>query len=499
MKKILLPIIGVLSLGLSAQTQTITLSDVQMQNARATGYAIIASKNPGINFSVKVIPWDGINTLEYNANNQLNGSWHPQAAIKGNYFNQAFDGTDFTGYSSVVTSQESFDQHKSTGTQWWIICSTIPTFSSAYEITSTGLKVDGIGKFHSNESGKSNIRFTINTNDAENTYLYNYHNEDKTYHSLTIGGKHSASTGMTVSGTNGYVGFGDATPVSKIDLGSNYSDPSLYPNKITLWSGGANNYFGFGISNADLDYFSQYNHRFHTGYNGSAGSEKMVLTSAGRLGVGTSSPEHMLHVANKSGDAFLIADASVNSGIRFINGVNTFIEKRSGSGSLVVKNQVIGGGLSFGTENITRMHIISNGNIGIGTTSPDEKLAVNGKIHTKEVKVDLSGWSDFVFYENYYLPTLKEVEDHIKENGHLKDIPSAKEVEEKGILLGEMNAKLLQKIEELTLYTIDQEKKIETQEAKVNLLEEENKMLTELTKQLSLINERLLKLEEKNR
>jgi hypothetical protein len=58
------------------------------------------------------------------------------------------------------------------------------------------------------------------------------------------------------------------------------------------------------------------------------------------------------------------------------------------------------------------------------------------------------------------LPTLNEVENHIKEKGHLKDIPSAKEVAENGIYLGEMDSKLLQKIEELTLYTIAQEKKI---------------------------------------
>ena len=103
-----------------------------------------------------------------------------------------------------------------------------------------------------------------------------------------------------------------------------------------------------------------------------------------------------------------------------------------------------------------------NGNVGIGTTDPGAwRLAVNGKIRAKEVKVE-TDWADFVFEEKYELPTLAEVEDHIKEKGHLKDIPSAGEVAENGILLGEINAKLLQKIEELTLYTIDQQKEIET-------------------------------------
>lgn len=103
----------------------------------------------------------------------------------------------------------------------------------------------------------------------------------------------------------------------------------------------------------------------------------------------------------------------------------------------------------------------SSGNVGIGTHNPGTwKLAVNGKIRAKEIKVETS-WSDFVFEDHYRLPTLKEVEEFIEQNGHLKDIPSAKEVEEKGVLLGEMDSKLLQKIEELTLYIIQQQKEIE--------------------------------------
>ena len=96
---------------------TQTLSEKQMINARATGYAIIAAKNPGVEFSVFVIPWDGVNTLEYNANTQINGSWHPQVVIKGNFFDQIFDGADFSSYSSFVTSEAKFNQLQSNGTQ----------------------------------------------------------------------------------------------------------------------------------------------------------------------------------------------------------------------------------------------------------------------------------------------------------------------------------------------------------------------------------------------
>jgi hypothetical protein len=101
---------------------------------------------------------------------------------------------------------------------------------------------------------------------------------------------------------------------------------------------------------------------------------------------------------------------------------------------------------------------IDKGNVGIGTTNPNNKLDVNGTIHSKEVKVDLLGWSDFVFKKEYKLATLEEVEKHINEKGHLENIPSEEEVLKNGINLGEMNAKLLQKIEELTLYMIEMKK-----------------------------------------
>ncbi|MGY5351134.1 hypothetical protein ACXGQW_00935 [Wenyingzhuangia sp. IMCC45533] len=143
--------------------------------------------------------------------------------------------------------------------------------------------------------------------------------------------------------------------------------------------------------------------------------------------------------------------------------------------------------------------IISSGNLGIGTTDTQGfKLGVNGKIAATEVKVALmSNWSDFVFYDNYILPTLKEVENHIKENGHLKDIPSAKEVEKNGIFLGEMNSKLLQKIEELILYTIQQEKKLKSQDSKIEKLEKKNGQLILLNKKIIELQSRLEKLEFK--
>lgn len=107
------------------------------------------------------------------------------------------------------------------------------------------------------------------------------------------------------------------------------------------------------------------------------------------------------------------------------------------------------------------------GNVGIGTVNMQGyKLAVNGKIRTQEIKVEATNWPDYVFTKDYQLPTLEKTEKHIKDKGHLPGIPSAADVKANGIGLGEMNAKLLQKIEELTLHLIEQNKSIQKQNKK---------------------------------
>ncbi|RFS21037.1 hypothetical protein DVR12_16985 [Chitinophaga silvatica] len=112
----------------------------------------------------------------------------------------------------------------------------------------------------------------------------------------------------------------------------------------------------------------------------------------------------------------------------------------------------------------------TNGNVGIGTLAPQAKLAVKGDILAQKVKVTQTGWADFVFDCNYALPTLQELEQFIKEHKHLPGVPSAKEVEKDGIDLGNNQAILLQKIEELSLYVIEQNKRIEKQEKEIEEL-----------------------------
>lgn len=128
------------------------------------------------------------------------------------------------------------------------------------------------------------------------------------------------------------------------------------------------------------------------------------------------------------------------------------------------------GNLYLQTSITTRMTILSsNGNVGIGTTNPQNKLDVNGVIRAKEIKVE-TGWADHVFADDYPLRSLDEVKAHIKENKHLPDIPSEAEVKEKGVGLGEMQVMLLQKIEEMTLYMIKQQEKMEEMEKEIILL-----------------------------
>lgn len=118
------------------------------------------------------------------------------------------------------------------------------------------------------------------------------------------------------------------------------------------------------------------------------------------------------------------------------------------------------------------------GSIGIGTyDSQGYKLAVNGNIRAKEIKVEMANWPDYVFTKEYKLPSLAETEQHIKDKGHLPGIPSAKEVELNGVELGEMNRKLLQKIEELTLHLIQKSRELNSEKIKNEDQEERIKRL----------------------
>lgn len=108
------------------------------------------------------------------------------------------------------------------------------------------------------------------------------------------------------------------------------------------------------------------------------------------------------------------------------------------------------------------VYVTRQGNVGIGLKNPKDRLEVNGQIHARSVKIDVKDWADFVFEEGYDLPRLREIESYIQKEGHLPGVPTTEEVTSNGILLGEMQKILLQKIEELTLHLIAQEKEIQS-------------------------------------
>lgn len=128
------------------------------------------------------------------------------------------------------------------------------------------------------------------------------------------------------------------------------------------------------------------------------------------------------------------------------------------------------GGVSIGNSYVGTDpgsgNLIVSGRVGVGITSPQHELQVAGTIGAKEVIVSSTG-ADYVFDNNYKLATLSDVAAFIEANHHLPGIPSAKEVEERGMSVGDMQSKLLAKVEELTLHLIQDEKKIAELEAKV--------------------------------
>ena len=193
----------------------------------------------------------------------------------------------------------------------------------------------------------------------------------------------------------------------------------------------------------------------------------MTLNPLGKVGIGTTSPQTELDVKGiiKStdgvGNTLFLSSGSNGSYIRSFGSQNFSLRDTGGSSKFNFN-------LSSGDADF-------DGALGVGNVQVPTgyKLAVGGKVIAEEIKVKLqSSWPDYVFKKDYKLLSVEEVEEYIKKNGHLPKMPSAKEVEKEGFELGEMNKKLLEKIEELTLYTIQQEKRINQLMKRVETLEE---------------------------
>ena len=250
----------------------------------------------------------------------------------------------------------------------------------------------------------------------------------------------------------------------KLQIGSNFNESLGYHLQLAS-SDSDNGVLGLTITGNNTSITSyagsgnNSNLIFRTSSVGSAG-EKMQLTHNGKLQIGSNFNESL-------GYHLQLASSDSDNGVLglTITGNNTSITSYAGSGNssdLIFRTSLNG-------QADERFRVTSDGNVGIGTTSPQNKLSVEGTI-SKEVKVSLTDAADWVFEDDYELRSLEEVESFVKTNKHLPDIPSADEFRENDLSLGEMNNKLLQKIEELTLYLIDQNKRLDTQQKEIQEL-----------------------------
>lgn len=203
--------------------------------------------------------------------------------------------------------------------------------------------------------------------------------------------------------------------------------------------------------------------QFYT--NNNYTTPQITIDNYGRLGIGTTSPNVKIkaQTSNEKIEMHLYTTTVHSSIFWAINGVNSY-----GFGVDVYGNANI---FKDVNNNVSYMTFFPNGNVGIGTsTSANYKLAVNGSIRAKEIWVE-TNWSDFVFEDNYNLMNLKDLEQYINRYKHLPNIPAATEVEQNGLKLAEMNAKLMMKIEELTLYVIELNKEKDELKTRIEKIE----------------------------
>jgi len=312
---------------------------------------------------------------------------------------------------------------------------------------------------------------------------------------------------MTILYSNGNVGIGIGTPLEKLHVnGAIRGNGSKGALRVKTMQGyidigpSITNYANFNtnqsrflfdrplfIGNGELSAYDTSNLSLQT--NGT--TRMTILSASGNVGIGIPTPQEKLHINGPirgSASSTGALRVQTTGGYIDIGPQNTYDAHFSTDKGSFVFNQTIYSGTGvFGTlndknlvfktnSNSTRMTILqSNGNVGIGTTSPDYKLDVAGVIRCSEVLVQgIDQIADFVFHPDYSLPSLQQVDKFISSNGHLPGIPSEAEVKEKGLGLVEMQIKLLQKVEELTLYVIEQEKRALEQEKRV--LEQERRI-----------------------
>ena len=202
---------------------------------------------------------------------------------------------------------------------------------------------------------------------------------------------------------------------------------------------------------------------------GTGNKSLLRITDNGEIGIGTTDPQGKLDirgalVLDAAGDAGLYtgtAEVEQNRYLRLLNSPTVRTASGLKAGGILIAD-------SYAYANPLKNDLIVKGNVGIGTASPQEKLSVNGHIRAKAIKVEVTNWPDYVFEDEYSFRTIDELKEYIETNQHLPGIPSASDVQKDGVNLGEMNAKLLEKIEELTLYLLQQSEMLKKQQQLIN-------------------------------
>jgi len=203
---------------------------------------------------------------------------------------------------------------------------------------------------------------------------------------------------------------------------------------------------------------------------GTANTSRLHISGIGNVGIGTNSPLHKLHISD--GDIAFDAEQTERF-IRINNSYGGAIRFRGNA--ITSADRSLQFGRFDGNNNWSPLMTIetNNGNVGVGIESPTEKFTVNGNVKAKKIIISQTNWPDYVFDSSYVLRSLSTVEKFITQNKRLPDMPSAKEVAQKGISVGDNQALLLKKIEELTLYVIELKKENIKQQEEINALKKD--------------------------
>ncbi|MBO3700738.1 hypothetical protein [Roseivirga sp. E12] len=267
-----------------------------------------------------------------------------------------------------------------------------------------------------------------------------------------------STTSANLIGVKGLVEFtNDSNTLTNTTFGASLYGEAVVPGNKTLTT-----YYGLYLKTPTGTITNKWGI-----YQSDLNSKNFI---AGNVGIGgTASPNYKLDVVGQihSNDRIYGDRLSASGGVIDLDAAtgSNFWQLYNGAASLYVSGQL---GISQKADKV-----------GIGTTNPTEKLSVDGTVLAKKVRVSTNGadWPDYVFASTYKLRPLNELEDYIQKNQHLPEVPSATEVETDGLDLGDMDATLLKKVEELTLYMIELNKTVKAQGEKIKALEKENKAL----------------------